>query len=76
MYIEFSILACILIYKLQDEVGLARATYKYWRQARKLLDRGLRPAVIASYRPLQQRSVHVLLARLLANPNDLEAHLA
>jgi cytochrome P450 len=46
-----------------------------WRLARKLLDRSLRPAVIASYRPLLQTKAHVLLTQLLANPDELEAHL-
>jgi len=55
-------------------VGLARYT-DYWRQARKLLDRGLRPGAITVYHPLQQTNARVLLARLLENPKELEAHL-
>ena len=46
-----------------------------WRLARKLLDRSLRPATIAMYRPLLQTKAHVLLTQLLANPDELEAHL-
>ncbi|KAH9956415.1 cytochrome P450 [Russula dissimulans] len=60
--------------KWQWLIGLARYT-DYWRQARKLLDRGLRPGVIAVYRPLQQANARVLLTRLLANPKELEAHV-
>ena len=46
-----------------------------FRQARKLLDRSLRPATLASYRPLLETRVHNLLARVLAKPDELEAHL-
>ena len=46
-----------------------------WRQARKLLDRGLRPGATATYRHRQQERVHVLLTRLLAAPNDFKAHV-
>jgi hypothetical protein len=45
------------------------------RPARKLLDRSLRPAVIAAYRPLLQTKAHVLLTQMLANPDEFEAHL-
>ncbi len=45
------------------------------RPSRKLLDRSLRPATIAAYRPLIQTKAHNLLTRLLADPKDLEAHL-
>jgi cytochrome P450 len=46
-----------------------------WRLARKLLDRSLRPATIAAYRPLLQTRAHVLLTQVLENPDDFEAHL-
>jgi hypothetical protein len=46
-----------------------------WRLARKLLDGSLRPAVVAAYRPLLQTKAHVLLTQVLANPDELEAHL-
>ncbi|KAH9990431.1 cytochrome P450 [Russula vinacea] len=46
-----------------------------WRLSRKLLDRGLRPAAIAAYRPLLQQKAHLLLAQMLANPDGFEAHL-
>lgn len=55
-------------------VPFARHT-EFWRQARKLLDRGLRPGTVAAYRPVQQAKARVLLTRLLANPDDWEAHL-
>ncbi|KAI0278749.1 cytochrome P450 [Russula aff. rugulosa BPL654] len=45
-----------------------------FRQARKLLDRSLRPATIATYRPLLQTKAHVLLTHVLANPDELDAH--
>ena len=45
-----------------------------FRQARKLLDRSLRPATIATYRPLLQTKAHVLLTHMLANPDELDAH--
>ncbi|KAI0274083.1 cytochrome P450 [Russula aff. rugulosa BPL654] len=45
-----------------------------FRQARKLLDRSLRPAMIATYRPLLQTKAHVLLTHVLANPDELDAH--
>ncbi len=46
-----------------------------WRQGRKVLDRGLRPGPTATYRPVQQARVRVLLTRLLATPNDWQAHV-
>jgi hypothetical protein len=46
-----------------------------WRLTRKLLDRSLRPATIVAYRPLLQSKVHVLLTQVLANPDELDAHL-
>ena len=55
-------------------VPFARYT-EFWRQARKLLDRGLRPGTVAAYRPVQQAKARVLLTRLLATPDDWEAHL-
>ena len=56
-------------------VGFSRNT-ESWRLARKLLDRSLRPAAIAAYRPLLQKKAHVLLTQVLANPDELEAHLS
>ena len=45
------------------------------RPARRMLDRSFRPAVIAAYRPLLQTKAHDLLTRMLANPDEFEAHL-
>jgi hypothetical protein len=44
------------------------------RQARKLLDRSLRPTTIATYRPLLQTKAHALLNQVLTNPDELDAH--
>ncbi|KAH9974526.1 cytochrome P450 [Russula compacta] len=46
-----------------------------WRLGRKLLDRCLRPRSITSYRPMVKAKTHLLLSRLLANPDQWEAHL-
>ena len=46
-----------------------------WRQARNLLDRSLRPGAAATYRPMQEERVRVLLTRLLATPNEWQDHL-
>ncbi|KAI9454926.1 cytochrome P450 [Russula earlei] len=48
---------------------------EYWRQSRRLLDRSLRPAAAAVYRPMQQAKTRVLLSDILANPDDWEVHL-
>jgi len=45
-----------------------------WRQGRRILDRGLRPGGTASYRSMIQARAHALLSRLLANPDQWEAH--
>jgi hypothetical protein len=41
---------------------------EFWRQARKLLDRGLRTGALVVYRPVLQTKAHVLLIHLLENP--------
>jgi len=48
---------------------------EYWRRARKLLDRGLRPGAIATHRPLLQTNARILLTQLLETPDDWESHL-
>ena len=48
--------------------------YRVFRQGRKLLDHSLRPATIATYRPLLQTKAHILLTHALANPGELDAH--
>ncbi len=59
--------------KWEWNLGFSNYTERF-RQARKLLDRSLRPATIATYRPLLQRKVHVLLTQVLANPDEVDAH--
>jgi hypothetical protein len=46
-----------------------------WRQGRKVLDRSLGPRATAAYRPLQETKARVLLTRILANPDEWEAHI-
>ncbi len=48
---------------------------EFWRQARKLLDRGLRPGAAATYRPMQQTRARVLLTRLLTTPDEWKGHI-
>ena len=55
-------------------VGFGNCT-ESWRLARRLLDRSLRPAGITAYRPLLETKSYALLSQVLANPEDLEAHL-
>jgi cytochrome P450 len=55
-------------------VPFARYT-EFWRQARKVLDRGLRPGAVAAYRPVQQAKARALLFQLLTSPDDWETHL-
>jgi cytochrome P450 len=47
---------------------------KTFRQVRKLLDRSLRPATVALYRPVLETRAHNLLAQVSANPDELETH--
>jgi hypothetical protein len=46
-----------------------------WREARKLLDRGLRTGALAVYQPMLQTKAHVLLIHLLEDPDAWNAHL-
>jgi hypothetical protein len=48
---------------------------EFWREARKLLDRGLRTGALAVYRPVLQTKAHILLIHLLENPEAWKAHL-
>ena len=59
--------------EFQWNVGMSNYS-ESWRLSRKLLDRGFRPAAIATYRPLLETKVHALLTQMLANPDDFEAH--
>jgi hypothetical protein len=60
--------------KWQWLVTTARYAEPY-RLARKLLDRGLRPAAVAPYRSMQRTRARVLLTRLLQDPREWEAHI-
>ncbi|KAH9986740.1 cytochrome P450 [Russula compacta] len=46
-----------------------------WRLGRRLLDRGLRPGAITSYRPTIQAKAHSHLSRLLAKPQQWEVYV-
>ena len=46
-----------------------------WRRSRKFLDSSLRKGGITAYHPAQQAKARTLLIKLLANPDELEAHL-
>jgi len=46
-----------------------------WRQGRRVIDRGIRPAAMASYRPMIQAKSRVFLSRLLEDPQQWEDHL-
>jgi cytochrome P450 len=50
-------------------------TTEYWRKARKLLDRSLRPGAMLSYRQMLQEKTFEFLAQLRANPKDFHDHL-
>ena len=46
-----------------------------WRKGRKILDGGLRPGAMGSYRQIMEEKTHDLLAQLRATPKDFHAHL-
>ena len=48
---------------------------KYWREGRKLLDRGLRPGATASHRRFIEEKTHVFLGQLLATPKAFREHI-
>ncbi|KAH9016885.1 cytochrome P450 [Lactarius hengduanensis] len=48
---------------------------KYWREGRKLLDRGLRPGATALHRRLIEEKTRVFLGQLLATPNGFREHI-
>jgi len=77
MSLAFSMLAWTLTrLRMKWNWLVAFAGYtEYWRHARKLLDRGLRPRAIAAYHPLQRIKTRILLSQLLETPNELEAQL-
>jgi len=66
----------LMDFRMKWEWVLPVARYtEYWRRARKLLDRGLRPGAIVTYHPLLQTNTRVLLTQLLETSHDWEAHL-
>ncbi|KAH9987414.1 cytochrome P450 [Russula vinacea] len=50
-------------------------TNEFWREGRKLLDRGLRPGAAVSYRQMMQEKTRWLLAQLFANPKEFHHHI-
>jgi len=48
---------------------------EFWRQGRKVLDRGLRPGAAAAYRAMQASKARLFLTRMLKDPKDWEAHI-
>jgi len=46
-----------------------------FRLARKIAERGFRPASLARYCTLQERRAHVLVTRMLENPQEWVAHI-
>jgi cytochrome P450 len=74
VYSDRPVLTIIDMMEWHWQLPLARFG-EYWLQARNLLDRGLRPGAVTTYRPMQQARARVLLTRLLATPNQLKAHV-
>jgi len=58
-----------------DWVMQAERSDDRWRQARRVLDRGLRPGAAALYRPIIQARTRILLSRLLEIPHQWEDHI-
>jgi cytochrome P450 len=46
-----------------------------WIKGRKILDGGLRPGAVMSYRQMMQEKTREFLLRLRANPKDFRAHI-
>ena len=46
-----------------------------WREGRKLLDRGLRPGAMKSYREMIQEKTREVLAQTRETPKDFYSHL-
>ena len=46
-----------------------------FRLARRIAERGFRPASLAQYFTLQERKTHVLVTRILENPQEWVAHI-
>ncbi|KAI0257947.1 cytochrome P450 [Gloeopeniophorella convolvens] len=55
-------------------VFIPNARYSdWWRQSRKILDRGLGGGAASKYRPMQHARVRVLLGRLLNHPENVDS---
>jgi hypothetical protein len=52
-------------------VGLSET----WRKERKILDSGLRPGAVMSYRQVMQEKTHEFLVQLRANPKHFDNHI-
>jgi hypothetical protein len=60
------------------EVQWALSLTRYgpsFRLARKIAERGFRPASLAQYRSLQERRTRVLVTRMLENSQEWVAHI-
>ena len=51
------------------------ASFWGFRLARKIAERGFRPASLAQYRTIQERKARVLVTRMLENPREWVAHI-
>jgi cytochrome P450 len=50
-------------------------TSETWRKGRKILDRGLQPGAMVSYRQTMHEKTREFLTQLRANPKDFRAHI-
>ena len=48
---------------------------KFWRDGRKLLDRSLRPGVVALHQRMIEEKTRVFLGQLLSTPKDFRDHI-
>ena len=48
---------------------------EYWREGRRLLDRGLGPGVTTSYRRMMEDKTHLFLGQLLESPDNFLSHI-
>ncbi|KAI0264199.1 cytochrome P450 [Gloeopeniophorella convolvens] len=46
-----------------------------WRQGRRILERGMRPAALVDHRPTQQKQIADLLGRILLRPSEVASHM-
>jgi cytochrome P450 len=52
-----------------------RGMNEAWRKGRNILDRGLRPGAVVSYRNMIQEKTHEFLTQLHESPKDFDAHI-